>query len=108
VLTLKADDGPSTTHWTFQIVVFANTGATQCAPSVQPPWGITYTHYTNGVADSVYTSHQTGASCVIDVTSNAAAAGQHETGTFSGLIDQSADAGGGSLNVTSGSFDIMM
>jgi hypothetical protein len=107
VMTIKADDGPSTTHWTLQVMVFAATGATQCAPSVQPPWGITYTHYTGGAADAVYTSHATGGSCVIDVSSSAAASGQHETGTFSGALEPSSDAGS-SVLLTGGSFDVVM
>jgi hypothetical protein len=86
-----------------------STGATQCAPSLQPPYPvITYTHFTGGIADTVYSTKQIGASCVLDATSNPVSPGQHAQGTFSGLLAQAPDAGGGSLDFSNASYDVVM
>jgi hypothetical protein len=110
LLVIHSDDSGTSTHWTMQIVIVgSSTGASQCSPYLQPSYPyITYTHYTSGVADDVYSSKQMGAACVIDATSNPASPGQHAQGTFSGDLMQAPDAGGGSAVLANGSYDIVM
>jgi hypothetical protein len=106
---LQADDGTGS-FWRFQLGVLSS-ASQQCSPFLQPTDPvITYTHYTAGVADTTFTTKVQGASCVVQASATATAAGEHTTGTFSGVLKQVVDGGtdaGGSHMITSGSYDVI-
>ena len=93
VVTVQADDSPSSTHWTLQVATLGR-AQTTCVPMSNP--SITYTHYTAGVADSVYSTKTTGGSCTLNVVDVPVMAGDRSDGNFflSTLV-RDADAGGG-------------
>ncbi len=108
---LSADDSATASHWTLRLVTPQNAGGLNCQGGIYPE--ITYTHYTaasdGGVADLTYTTASSGASCFIDETSTATVQGQHATGTFSGTLVQSGDAGSApSHTFTAGSYDFVV
>jgi hypothetical protein len=109
---ITGDDSPSPTHWTMSVLVPTNAGTLMCQGGIYPE--ITYTHYTagsgdGGTPDTTYTTKvSTGATCTIDETTTAMTPGQQVTGTFSGTLVQSSDAGGPpSETLTSGSYSVV-
>ncbi len=108
---ITGDDSPSPTHWTMKLVVPTNAGTLSCGGAFP---SINYVHYTAGsgdagTADTTYASNITGSSCTIDETTTATTAGQHATGTFSGTLVQSSDAGGPATEtLTGGTYDVVV
>jgi ZU5 domain len=108
---LSADDNPSPTHWTLQLVVPTNASTATCQGGAFP--GITYTHYTGasgdaGIADETY-STSTAASCTIDEATTATVQGQHAQGTFLGTVTRAGDAGTAANHaLASGSYDVVV
>jgi hypothetical protein len=109
---LSANDTSAATHWTIHVLVPETAGNLNCQGGIYPE--ITYTHYTGvagdaGVADMTYTTQSTGATCTIDETTTATVQGQHATGTFSGTLVLSGDAGSPpSHTLTAGSYDVVV
>jgi hypothetical protein len=100
VVTVKGDDNTTTTHWTMQLVM-SGSGQQSCSPS-NPV--ITYTHYTSGVADSVYSTKTGAGMCSLDIVQAPAAAGDRAEGSFYGTLVRDVDAGGGSHVLTNGGY----
>jgi hypothetical protein len=104
--TIQADDSASTTHWTLQMVT---TGVPQevCQPTGNPV--MTYTHYTNGANDALYSTQITSGTCTIFPTSNPAQPGDHAKGTFSATIERANAPLNSPVShvFTSGSFDVV-
>jgi ZU5 domain len=105
--TIQADDDPSTTHWTIQIVM---TGIPQESCQLNGNPYITYTHYTGGGLDKLYQS-KSGGNCLLTLSSNPANPGDHATGTvISGSVGKSnAPVGDPATHAFgSGSFDLTL
>jgi hypothetical protein len=106
VLTVQGDDDAAATHWTLQLVLTATPpsgGQVTCATTSANP-GIQYTHYTNGVADEVYSTTVGGGACSIFNITEPTSAGDPASGNFNATLVRNADAGGGSHAVTVGSY----
>jgi hypothetical protein len=101
IVTIQGDDNATTTHWTMQLVM-SGSGQQSCSPS-NPV--ITYTHYTSGGVDSVYSTKTGGGSCSLDILFAPAAPGDRATGSFYGTVARDADAGGGNHVLTYGSYN---
>jgi hypothetical protein len=88
--TMQAEDNASSTHWTMALVI---NGVPQesCVANGYPY--ITYTHYTSGAVDLMYSSKISG-QCLIVLSKNPTNAGDPATGTFFGNV--------GALNVPTG------
>jgi hypothetical protein len=107
---IAADDNPSPTHWTIEVVAPTNAQTLSCS-GIYPE--ITYAHYTAvsadaGTVDATFTTNTVGASCSIDETTTATVQGQHAQGTFSGKLALLGDAGAASHTLTSGSYDMVI
>jgi hypothetical protein len=102
---MQADDGATTTHWTLQIDVTTTSPQQVCSTSTAYP-SLSYTHYTAGVADSVYSTTQTQGYCTLAAFAPTTH-GTYAHGTFSGGLDRAVDAGGGVHLISSGSYDIL-
>ena len=89
---IQADDNPTSTHWHLQLEV-TTTPQQICSTSPFPV--ITYTHFTGGVSDNVYSTKETQGYCNVIVTSTAKLAGDHARGTFNAGVDRALDAGPG-------------
>jgi hypothetical protein len=84
--TVQADDTASTTHWTIQITT----------PSVQQQQGcvaqggpvVTFTHYTSGSIDSLYSTQASGGACSVMMTSIAKVTGDHAKGVFTATVER--------------------
>jgi hypothetical protein len=80
---VRADDNTSSTHWS---VVLFLTGTAQeaCQPNGNPY--ITYTHYTNGTADAVYSTKTASGVCDVALSNNPKNIGDYAVGTFTGTV----------------------
>ncbi len=101
---MQADDDATTTHWTLQVSV--TTSQQQVCSTSTPYPSIDYTHYTAGVADSVFSTTQTQGYCTLAAFAPTTH-GTYAHGMFSGGLDQAADAGGGDHLISSATYDIL-
>jgi hypothetical protein len=106
VSTIQANDSASSTHWQLQLVVLFNQQVETCSQTRYP--SISYTHFTSGVEDETFSTIGTAGSCSFAITHTATTAGQQASGTFSGSVVQSVDAGGGSHSLEGGVYDVTM
>jgi hypothetical protein len=107
---IAADDNPSPTHWTMEVVTPTNAQTISCS-GIYPE--ITYTHYTAvsadaGALDATFTTNTVGGNCSIDEATTATVQGQHAQGTFSGKLALQGDAGAASHTLASGSYDMVV
>jgi hypothetical protein len=110
VLTVQGDDNPTSTHWTLQVVLTATPpsgGQVTCATGSSNP-SINYTHYTNGVADEVYSTTVGAGACSIFNITEPVTAGDPASGNFNATVVRNADAGGGNHVVTVGSYSAVL
>jgi hypothetical protein len=104
--TIKADENATSTHWTLQVVM---TGVPQemCQPNVSNPT-MTYTHYTSGSMDAVYSTKTTQGACLLVLSHNPVTTGDHATGTImSATLGQvSGPTGQATHTIANGTFDL--
>ncbi len=107
---ITADDGPSPTHWSIDLVVPNNAGTLSLGGAFP---SVTLTHYTGtsadaGTADATFggTSRATG---TIDEATTATVQGEHASGTFTATVNASPDAGSPTSHaLTNGSYDVVV
>jgi hypothetical protein len=105
ISTLQADESAQPTRWHLSLVV-GTVAQEACGMPTYPI--ITYTHYTSGVVDSVFSTNLgLQQACSFLVNGTATMTGQVSRGTFSGILYEALDAGTTKHTLSAGSYDVV-